>query len=230
MGYLIHKGVEKKTAFKIMENVRKGKGLKTEEVDIIKQHQVPDWYIDSCQKIKYMFPKAHAVAYVTMAFRIAYCKVNYPLAFYASFFSVRAEDFEAHTILSGYDQVFKRIKEIEKQGLGAPQKDKKLLPILEVALEMLARGFKFYPVDIYNSQAHKFTILDGGLLLPFSALPNVGMTAAQGIVAARQEAEFISVEDFQHRTHTNKTAMDVLRDYGCFHDLPETTQISLFGS
>lgn len=230
MGYLIFKGVEKKTAFKIMESVRKGKGLKPPEVDIIRQHEVPDWYINSCQKIKYMFPKAHAVAYVTMAFRIAYCKVNYPLAFYASFFSVRAEDFEAQTILAGYDEVFKRIKEIEHQGMGASPKDKKLLPILEVALEMLARGFPFYPVDIYQSQAHKFVKFEQGLLLPFSALPNVGITAAQGIVAAREEAEFISVEDFQQRTHTNKTAMDVLREHRCFRNLPETTQISLFGS
>jgi len=230
MSYLIYKGVEKKTAFKIMENVRKGRGLKGEEEDILKKYNIPDWYIDSCQKIKYMFPKAHAVAYVTMAFRIAYFKINYPLAFYASFFSVRAEDFEAQTILAGYEQVYKRIREIERQGMGASQKDKKLLPILEVALEMLARGFRFYPVDIYHSLAHKFTILNDGLLLPFSALPNVGVAAAQGIVAAREEAEFISVEDFQHRTHTNKTAMDVLRDYGCFNDLPEKTQISLFGS
>jgi len=230
MGNLIHKGVEKKTAFKIMENVRKGKGLKPEEVAVMKEHDVPEWYIDSCQKIKYMFPKAHAVAYVTMAFRIAYYKVYYPLAFYASFFSVRAEDFEAQTMLAGYDEVYKRIKEIDRQGTGASMKDKKLLPILEVALEMLARGFKFYPVDIYNSQASKFTIQDDGLLLPFSALPNVGQTAAQGIVTARDEAEFVSVEDFQLRTRTNKTAMDVLREYGCFRGLPETTQISLFGS
>ncbi|HOB11789.1 MAG TPA: PolC-type DNA polymerase III [Syntrophomonadaceae bacterium] len=230
MGYLINKGVEKKTAFKIMENVRKGKGLKPEEVTVMQDHDVPEWYIDSCQKIKYMFPKAHAVAYVTMAFRIAYYKVYYPLAFYASFFSVRAEDFEAQTILAGYDQVHKRIKDIERQGTGASLKDKKLLPILEVALEMLARGFEFYPVDIYNSHAYKFSVQEKGLLLPFSALPNVGKTVAQGIVTARDEAEFISVEDFQLRTRINKTAVDVLREYGCFRDLPETTQISLFGS
>jgi len=229
MGYLISKGVEKKTAFKIMENVRKGKGLKPEEVAVMKEHDVPEWYIDSCQKIKYMFPKAHAVAYVTMAFRIAFYKVYYPLAFYASFFSVRAEDFEAQTVLAGYDEVYKRIKDIDRQGNGASQKDKKLLPILEVALEMLARGFKFYPVDIYDSHAYKFIIKEKGLLLPFSALPNVGRTAAQGIVAARDEAEFVSVEDFQLRTRLNKTAMDVLREYGCFRDLPASTQLSLFG-
>lgn len=230
MGYLIYRGVEKKAAFKIMENVRKGKGLKGEEVALLQKYQIPDWYIGSCQKIKYMFPKAHAVAYVTMAFRIAYCKVNYPLAFYASFFSVRAEDFEAETILSGYDQVSRRIREIERMGMAAPQKDKKLLPILEVALEMLARGFKFHPVSIYQSRADKFIIQDQGLLLPFSALPNVGMSAAYGIVSARDESNFISVEDFQQRTHINKTAMDILREHGCFEGIPESTQISLFGS
>lgn len=230
MGYLIHRGVEKKAAFKMMENVRKGKGLKEEEVAVMREHNIAEWYIDSCQKIKYMFPKAHAVAYVTMAFRIAYFKINFPLAFYASFFSVRAEDFEAQTILAGYDEVSKRLREIDRMGMAAPQKDKKLVPILEVALEMTARGFNFYPVDIYRSRADKFVVQDQGLLLPFSALPNVGLSAAQGIVSARDESQFISVEDFQHRTRTNKTAMDVLRDHGCFAGIPESTQISLFGS
>lgn len=230
MGYLIHRGVEKKAAFKIMENVRKGKGLKDDEVVLMQKHEIPEWYIGSCQKIKYMFPKAHAVAYVTMAFRIAYCKVNYPLAFYASFFSVRAEDFEAQTVLAGYDEVFKRLREIERMGMTAPPKDKKLVPVLEVALEMIARGFKFYPVDIYHSRADKFLVQDQGLLMPFSALPNVGLNAAQVIASVRDEKEFLSVEDFQQRTHTNKTAMEVLREHGCFNGIPESTQISLFGS
>jgi len=226
---MINHGVDKKFAFKIMENVRKGKGLKPDEVEIMKTQNVPDWYINSCQKIKYMFPKAHAVAYVTMAFRIAYFKVNYPLAFYASFFSVRAEDFDAETILKGYDAVRNRIKEIERQGYEASQKDRKLIPILELAMEMYARGFKFYPVDIYRSQTDKFLLEEGGLLIPFSSLPNVGSSAAQGIVTARNESDFISVEDFQQRTHLNKTAMEILRQYNCFELLPDSTQISLFG-
>ena len=226
---MINHGVDKKFAFKIMENVRKGKGLKPDEVEIMEKQNVPDWYINSCQKIKYMFPKAHAVAYVTMAFRIAYFKVNYPLAFYASFFSVRAEDFDAETILKGYDAVRNRIKEIERQGYEASQKDRKLIPILELAMEMYARGFKFYPVDIYRSQTDKFLLEEGGLLIPFSSLPNVGSSAAQGIVTARNESDFISVEDFQQRTHLNKTAMEILRQYNCFELLPDSTQISLFG-
>ena len=226
---MINHGVDKKFAFKIMENVRKGKGLKPDEVEIMKTQNVPDWYINSCQKIKYMFPKAHAVAYVTMAFRIAYFKVNHPLAFYASFFSVRAEDFDAETILKGYDAVRNRIKEIERQGYEASQKDRKLIPILELAMEMYARGFKFYPVDIYRSQADKFLLEEEGLLIPFSSLPNVGSSAAQGIITARNESDFISVEDFQQRTHLNKTAMEILRQYDCFELLPDSTQISLFG-
>lgn len=229
MTYLINRGVEKKQAFNIMERVRKGKGLGENDIPIMENRQVPDWYIQSCQKIKYMFPRAHAVAYVTMAYRIAYYKVNYPLQFYASFFSIRAEDFDARTVLAGSESVRKRIKEIDKMGNTAPQKEKKLLIILELALEMYLRGFEFYPVDLYQSEADKFRVYGNGLLLPFSALPNVGDSAALGIVAARQDKPFVSVEEFQSRTRLNKTAMAILRDYECFEDLPETTQISLFG-
>lgn len=229
MTFLIYKGIEKKQAFKIMEQVRKGKGLTREDEKLMRDNDVPEWYIDSCNKIKYMFPKAHAVAYVTMAFRIAYFKVYYPLAFYASFFSIRAEDFEAETILAGYEAIKNRINNIESEGYQASQKDKKLLPILELSLEMYARGFNFYPVDIANSSADKFVIKDNGLIIPFSALPNVGVTAAKGIAEAIKEGEFVSIEEFQQRTHLNKTAMDVLRRHNCFEGLPESTQISLFG-
>lgn len=229
MTYLIDKGVEKKKGFTIMEKVRKGKGLGDEDIAIMQGRDVPEWYIDSCQKIKYMFPRAHAVAYVTMAFRIAYFKVNYPLEFYASFFGIRAEDFDAQTVLQGYTAVQNKIKEIDKMGHAASQKDKKLVTILELALELYARGFQFYPVDIYHSDARKFIVYQNGLLLPFSALPNVGVNVAQGISTARQQGPFVSVEDFQVRTRLNKTAMNILREYNCFDGLPETTQISLFG-
>ncbi len=229
MTYLINRGVDKKQAFNIMERVRKGKGLGDKDIPIMEECHIPEWYIKSCQKIKYMFPRAHAVAYVTMAFRIAYFKVNFPLPFYASFFSIRAEDFDARTILDGYHSVRKKIKEIDKMGYSATQKDKKLITILELAMEMYARGYKFYPVDIYKSDADKFRVYEDGLLLPFSALPNVGNSAALGIVEARLTNPFVSVEEFQVRTHLNKTAMAILREYECFKNLPETTQISLFG-
>ncbi len=228
MIYLIQQGIEKNRAFQIMENVRKGKGLKTGQVDVMQESNIPPWYIESCQKIKYMFPKAHAVAYVMMAFRIAYFKVYYPREFYASFFSIRAEDFEAETMLSGIDSIARRIQEINRMGFKAPQKEKKLLPVLELALEMYARGFKFYPVDLYGSEAHRFTVYQDGLLFPFSALPNVGSAAAQSIVEARAEGSFVSVEDFQQRTRLNKTAMEVLKQCNCFHALPESSQINLF--
>lgn len=229
MTYLIHKKMDKQQAFKIMEKVRKGKGLAGDDETIMHQCEVPDWYIDSCKKIKYMFPKAHAVAYVTMAFRIAYYKINYPLQFYASFFGIRAEDFDAETILAGYEAVRKRIKDIEKMGYSAPAKDRKMITVLELAMEMYARGFKFYPVDIYRSRASRFVVAEDGLVLPFAALPNVGVNAAQGIVDAREEGDFVSIEEFQARTSLNKTAMDILRKYDCFNKLPESTQISLFG-
>ncbi|SHG56972.1 DNA polymerase-3 subunit alpha [Thermosyntropha lipolytica DSM 11003] len=228
MVFLIYKGLDKKRAFKIMEQVRKGKGLNPEDEELMRQHGVPEWYIESCKKIKYMFPKAHAVAYVTMAFRIAYFKVYYPKEFYASFFSIRAEDFEADTILKGYDAVRRRIEEIERMGNAASQKDKKLLPVLELAMEAYARGIKFYPVDIYVSDASKFKVYKDGLILPFSALPNVGEAAAQGVLEARKEGKFISIEDFQLRTKLNKTAMEILKQHGCFKGMPESSQMTLF--
>lgn len=229
MTYLINQNMNKVQAFGIMEKVRKGKGLNPQDIEIMEQCAVPDWYITACQKIKYMFPKAHAVAYVTMAYRIAWFKINYPLAFYASFFGIRAEDFDAETILAGYDAVRNRIQEINKLGYSASQKEKKLLTILELAMELYARGFHFKPVDIYKSDARKFILADGGLILPFAALPNIGASAAQGVINSRNDGEYMSIEDFQNRTRLNKSAMDILRKENCFDGLPEKNQISLFG-
>lgn len=228
MTFLIHQGLEKKQAFKIMENVRKGKGLKKEEVEIMVGGSVPSWYIDSCRKIKYMFPKAHAVAYVMMAFRIAFFKVYHPREFYAGFFSVRAEDFDVDVILGGYDEVRRRIIEIERTNNSASPKDRKLLPVLEVALEMYARGFRFLPVDLYRSDSRRFLVCPEGLVLPFSALANVGDKAAESIVEARKKGEFASVEDLQRRAGISRTVVDILKKSGCLDSLPETSQLSLF--
>jgi DNA polymerase-3 subunit alpha (Gram-positive type) len=208
MTYLINKGVKENLAFDIMEKVRKGNGnkLSPDQIKAMQDCDVPEWYIESCRRIKYMFPQAHAVAYVMMAFRIAYFKVYYPLEFYASFFSIRAEDFEPDTILNGCEAVRERIKEINRQGMKASQKDKKLLTILELALEMYLRGFKFYPVDLYLSHAQKFIVKCDGLLLPLSALPGLGLNAAQAIVDSRSEGEFLSIEELQIRARNNKTA------------------------
>ncbi|MDD4775446.1 MAG: PolC-type DNA polymerase III [Syntrophomonas sp.] len=228
MTYLIHQDMNKTQAFEIMEKVRKGRGLGDHEIDLMARCRIPQWYIEACQKIKYMFPKAHAVAYVTMAFRIAWFKINYPLAFYSSFFGIRAEDFEAETILNGYEIVRERIREISKLGFNASHKEKRLLTVLELALEMYARGFHFQPVDIYKSDARKFIISGSGLIMPFAALANIGAAAAQGIISSRQNGDYLSIEDFQVRTRLNKSGMDILRQENCFADLPEKNQMSLF--
>jgi DNA polymerase-3 subunit alpha (Gram-positive type) len=228
MVYLIQKGVKPQTAFKVMEDVRKGKGVKPDDVAVLADHGVPAWYVDSCQKIKYMFPKAHAVAYVMMAFRIAYCKVHYPLAFYASYFSVRATEFDADLIVQGVPVLRQRLAELEGKGQAATAKEKGLATILEMALEMYLRGYTFERVDLYRSDATRFLIVDNGLLPPFAGLQGVGDTAARNVVQARGEKPFISVEDLRLRSRVSKPVVDTLRDHGALGDLPEDDQIALF--
>lgn len=230
MLYLIHKGIEPKLAFTIMEMVRKGKGKKIPEDDIqkIKDKGVPDWYIESCRKIEYMFPKAHAVAYVMMAIRIAYCKVHYPLAFYASYFTIRATEFDAELIVKGKDVIRSSLKEFEQKGNDLSAKEKGLQTILEVSLEMYLRGFNFYKVDLYQSDATKFIIKDNGLLIPLAGLQGVGDVAAKNIMQAREERAFSSIEDLRIRGHISKTVVDILKEHGCLEGLSETDQMMLF--
>lgn len=228
MVYLIHKGLPSKRAFSIMENVRKGKGLKDDDVTLMMDHQVPEWYILSCNKIKYMFPKAHAVAYVTMAFRIAYFKVYHPLAYYAAYFTVRADDFDAHVALQGKDGVRKKIREIKELGNGGSAKDKSKLTVLELILEVLCRGFEFEPVHLYDSHFGNFQIRDGKLLPPFNALEGIGLKAAQSIHESRDHGPYLSIEDLQARTKLSKTNIDMLTKHGTINNLPRSNQISLF--
>ncbi|MFC4768825.1 PolC-type DNA polymerase III [Effusibacillus consociatus] len=228
MVYLIYQGLDPGRAFKIMESVRKGKGVTPEDEEYMKSFGVPDWYIWSCKQIKYMFPKAHAAAYVLMAVRIAWFKVHRPLEFYATYFSVRADDFDLQLMCQGYDAIWKKIEEIEAKGINAAPKEKALHTVLEMALEMTARGYKFYPLDLYKSDATKFQILEDGLLPPFGALAGVGESAAKGIVAARENGPFLSVEDLQQRSRASKTVIELLQGFGCLKDLPETNQLSLF--
>lgn len=228
MIYLMHKGLEPKAAFKIMENVRKGKGVKEDEEALMKKHDVPNWYIDSCKKIKYMFPKAHAAAYVMMSFRVAYFKLYYPEAFYATYFTVRADEFDAKLMANGVGRVKAKIKEIEQKGNNATTKEKNVLTILEVANEMYCRGINFLPVDIYKSDAQKFIITDEGILPPLNGLQGLGLTAAQNIVRAREEGMFMSKDDLRIRAKVSKTVIEMLDDCGCL-DLPDSNQISLFG-
>lgn len=228
MVYLMQKGVEPLTSFKIMEDVRKGKGVKEDYVSKMKEKGVPDWYIESCQKIKYMFPKAHAVAYVMMAFRIAYCKVHHPLAFYASYFTVRATEFDADLIVQGPQRLRNKLEEFERaQSLTA--KDKGLQTIVEMALEMYMRKFSFQPVHLYQSAAQRFLIVgDREILPPLASLQGVGDAAAQNIVAAREERPFSSVEDLRDRARVSKTVIEILRTHGALGELPETDQMMLF--
>ncbi|BBB93142.1 MAG TPA: PolC-type DNA polymerase III [Methylomusa anaerophila] len=228
MVYLIHKGVEPQTAFKIMEGVRKGKGVKPDDVEKMRAKNVPEWYIESCQKIKYMFPKAHAVAYVMMAFRIAYCKVHYPLAFYASYFTVRATEFDAGLIIQGEGALRAKLLEFEQKGNAMTAKEKGLQTIVEMALEMYLRGYTFRRVDLYTSDATKFIIADDGLLPPLASLQGLGDAAAHNIAEARRKKPFSSLEDLRSRARISRAVIDILKEHGCLHDMDETDQIMLF--
>ncbi|MBP3952001.1 PolC-type DNA polymerase III [Bacillus suaedae] len=228
MVYLIYKGLEPSLAFNIMEFVRKGKGLQPEWIEEMKKHSVPDWYIGSCQKIKYMFPKAHAAAYVLMAVRIAYFKVHHPILYYASYFTVRADDFDLDTMIKGSTAIKAKIEEINLKGLDAAPKEKAVLTVLELALEMCERGFSFQKVDLYRSSATEFQVEGMSLLPPFNAMTGVGTNAALNIVKARQDGEFLSKEDLQQRSKLTKTVLEHLDDHGCLGDMPDSNQLSLF--
>lgn len=228
MVYLIYKGLEPSLAFKIMESVRKGRGLKPEDIEEMKKHDVPDWYIESCQKIKYMFPKAHAVAYVTMAFRIAWFKVHYPEAFYATFFTVRADEFDADIMSQGKEACLRKIEEIERKGNEATQKEKNLLTILEVVLEMYCRGINLLKVDLWKSDATKFLITESGILPPFVGLQGLGETAAHNLAEIRDQGLIKSIEDLRVQGKLSKTVIDILEQHGCLAGLPAENQLSLF--
>ena len=228
MNYLLQMKLEPLSAFKIMENVRKGKGLKEDEIKTMKEKDVPDWYIESCQTIQYMFPKAHAVAYVMMSVRIAYFKVHHPLAFYATYFSTKVDDFDAELICKGTEAIRAKTKELE--GLEKPtKKEQDLQGILEIADELYSRGFSFMKVNLMKSDAVQFKIVDGKILPPFLALQGVGASAALSISNVRDEnSEFLSIEDFQRLTKVSKTVIEAMKVHGCFDDLPEDNQLSLF--
>lgn len=230
MIYLTHQGVPKDKAFRIMEDVRKGKGVRNEDVMHMEAAHVPDWYIASCRKIKYMFPKAHAAAYVMMALRIAWYKVYYPAAFYASFFTVRADEFDADMIIGGPSAIKENMALITKKGQEATQKEEKLYTILELALEMYLRGIRLERVSLEESAALKFQIIKDShaLLPPFVSLQGLGQTVAQAIVRAREEKPFISQDDLQLRAKVSKKVLEVLQKHGALEDLPQGDQISLF--
>ncbi len=228
MTYLINMNLDPLVSFKIMEDVRKGKGLKKDYEDEMRKFNVPEWYIESCNKIKYMFPKAHAVAYVMMAFRIAYFKIFHPLAFYAAFFSVRASEFDAEIIVKGKESVLNEIKKIQEMGNQASQKEIRLLIVLEVALEMYLRGFSFQIVSLDKSTANRFIIEGNQLIPPFGSLPGIGETAALNIEKERDLKEFKSIEDLRIRAKVSKTVIETMLNHGSLEGLPENNQLSFF--
>ena len=229
MVYLINKGMEKLAAFKIMENVRKGKGVTEAEETAMRAADVPDWYIESCRRIKYMFPKGHAVAYVMMTVRIGYFKLYHPAAFYAASFSVKAGDFDYAVMCRGKEIVAAEMKRISDLGDAVSGKEKSTIPILELVYEMYARGLYFAPLDIYTATANKFRLTDKGLMPPLCAVQGLGETAAQSIVEARKDGEFLSMDDFRIRAKVTKTVVELLRSLDLLAGMPESNQVSLFG-
>ena len=228
MVYLILKGVPELDAFKIMENVRKGKGLTEAEERIMQDCRVPKWYIESCKKIKYLFPKGHAVAYVMMTMRIGYYKIHHPEAFYAATFSVKSDDFDYVHMCLGPEIAKTEMRRINLAGNEATQKDEKSMVLLELVNEMYARGLKFAKLDIYCAHATKFQITDDGLMPPLCAVAGLGETVADTIVAAREDGEFFSIEDLKARTKVNKNVVQLLKDNGVLDGMPETEQLTLF--
>ena len=233
MIYLIKKGLPPNHAFKIMETVRKGKALKDpakweEYKNLMKEHDVPDWYIKSCEKIKYMFPKAHAAAYVTMAFRIAWFKVHIPKAYYSAYFSIRAKQFDSEIMCHGKERVKNKMKEIELAGNSASNKDQEMYPVLELVLEMYERGINFLPIDLYKSHNSKFLVEEDGIRPPLDSIPGLGPVDAENIFNARNDGKFSSIEDLRIRSKVGKVAIETLKSAGLLDGMTESNQMSLF--
>ena len=228
MAYLIRMGVESSLAFTIMESVRKGKGLRPEWEEAMLEKNVPNWYIWSCKQISYMFPKAHAAAYVMMAYRIAWYKVYMPLAYYAAFFSIRASSFSYELMCLGRDRLEFYMDEIRKKGDAATKKEQDTMKDMKIVQEMYARGFTFAPIDIYKAKAHRFQIVGDQLMPALDTIEGLGDKAADAVEEAAKEGPFLSRDDFRDRTHVSKTVIDLMQDLHLFGDIPESNQMSLW--
>ena len=228
MNFLIKQGLEPKMAFTTMESVRKGKGLKPKMESAMNEHNTPEWFIDSCKKIKYMFPKGHSVAYVTMSLRIAYFKVYYPVAYYKCYLQRNLDVFDASIMMGSANDILEQLVALDDKGKDISAKEANIVTMLEILLEMHARHMVLLPCDLYESEVDQFVIKsDHELLIPFTAIPGLGANAAQVVVDARREGPFISVEDMLKR-HIGKATIELLRKFGCLKGMPETSQMSLF--
>ncbi len=238
MIYLIQMGVESSLAFTIMESVRKGKGLKDDWIAAMKEKDVPDWYIASCKKIKYMFPKAHAAAYVMMAWRIAYCKVHYPLAYYGAYFSIRAKAFSYELMCQGKARLEANMADYKRRMDAAADKEPGAVPLtnreegaygdMRIVQEMYERGYEFMPIDIFTAQSRSFQIVDGKLMPSLNSIEGLGDKAADAIVEAVKDGPFLSKDDFRERTKVSKTMVDLMDSLNLLGSLPESNQLSLF--
>ncbi len=228
MTYLIGMGIESELSFTIMESVRKGKGLKPEWEEVMTSHNVPDWYIWSCKKIKYMFPKAHAAAYVMMAWRIAYCKIFHPLAYYAAFFSIRATSFSYELMCQGKEKLEYFMADYERRKDTLTKKEQDTVKDMKIVQEMHARGFEFVPLDLFSAQAHAFQIVEGKLMPSLDSIEGLGDKAAEAVVEAAKDGPFLSKDDFRQRTKVSKSVIDLMGDLGILGNLPESNQLSLF--
>ena len=232
MTYLLHKGLEPSMAFKIREIPRKGNASKLfneEHYKAFKDHDVPQWYVDSCLKIKYMFPKAHAAAYMIAALRLGWYKVHKPVEYYAAYFTVRNDSFDGATVMKGRDAVKAKMQNISQMGYEATAKDKSEFATLQIVNEMLARGVEVLPVDIYKSDAKTFNVEDGKIRIPFCALGGVGEAAAISLADAGHKYEYLSIEDMQLKTKASKSVIETLRECGALDGLDESAQMTLFG-
>ncbi len=227
MIYLINRGLPPERSFKIMEQVRKGKKLKPEDEAEMREHNVPEWYIESCNKIQYMFPRAHAAAYVTMSLRVAYFKVHHPVAFYQSYYTVRADTFDYETMATGRENLLLKMRDLQQME-NPSARDKATLTIMEVVNEMYARGIEFMPIDIYLSHPTKYLNINGKILPALNSIAGMGDRAAQSIADARENGRFFSIDDFKQRTSVSETHIELLKSFGCFKGIPQSAQVSMF--
>ena len=224
---LINWGVQPEHSFKIMEAVRKGKGLTPEQEAEMREHEVPEWYIESCKRIAYMFPKAHAAAYVMNAFRIAYYKINYPLAYYAAMFSIRAKTFDYEKMAQGREKL-EYYSDLIRKNPAPSQKEQDEFDDMKLVREMYARGYEFMKLDLYRAKATRCQVIDGKIMPSLNSVAGMGDTQAVAVEAEAKKGPFLSKDDFRERTKVSKTIIDLLEELGVLGGIPETNQISLF--